>query len=45
MEKLTVVVLDASTLGEDLDLSPLQVLGEVKVYQTRTPEQIAGRIA
>lgn len=45
MEKLTVVVLDASTLGEDLDLSPLQVLGEVKVYQTSTPEQIAVRIA
>lgn len=45
MEKLTVVVLDASTLGEDLDLSPLQVLGEVKIYQTSTPEQIAVRIA
>ena len=45
MEKLTVVVLDASTLGEDLDLSPLGALGEVKVYQTSTPEQIAQRIA
>ncbi len=45
MEKLTVVVLDASTLGDDLDLSPLQALGEVKVYQTSTPEQIAQRIA
>ncbi len=45
MEKFTVVVLDASTLGDDLDLSPLQALGEVKVYQTSTPEQIAVRIA
>ena len=45
MEKLTVVVLDASTLGADLDLSPLGALGEVKVYQTSTPEQIAQRIA
>ena len=45
MEKLTVVVLDASTLGNDLDLSPLQALGEVKVYQTSTPQEIAVRIA
>ena len=45
MEKLTVVVLDASTLGDDLDLTPLQALGEVKVYQTSTPEEIAVRIA
>ncbi len=45
MEKLTVVVLDASTLGEDLDLTPLNALGDVKVYQTSTPEQIAERIA
>lgn len=45
MEKLTVVVLDASTLGDDLDLTPLQSLGEVKVYQTSTPEEIAVRIA
>ena len=45
MEKLTVVVLDASTLGDDLDLTSLQALGEVKVYQTSTPEEIAIRIA
>lgn len=45
MEKLTVVVLDASTLGDDLDLTLLQALGEVKVYQTSTPEEIAIRIA
>lgn len=45
MEKLTVVVLDASTLGDDLDLTSLQALGEVKVYQTSTPEEIAVRIA
>lgn len=44
MEKLTVVVLDASTLGDDLDLSPLKALGEVKVYQTSTAEEIAQRI-
>ncbi len=44
MEKLTVVVLDASTLGDDLDLSPLQALGDVKVYQTSTPQEIAQRI-
>ncbi len=45
MEKLTVVVLDASTLGDDLDLSPLEKLGNVKVYQTSTPDQISERIA
>ena len=44
MEKLTVVVLDASTLGDDLDLSPLRELGEVKVYQTSSPDEIEERI-
>ena len=37
-------VLDAATLGEDLDLSPLSAFGEVSVYQTTGPEEAAERL-
>lgn len=36
-----IVVLDAATLGDDLDLSPLKELGDVTVYPTSAPEEIA----
>ena len=40
---MKIVVLDAATLGE-LDLSPLNELGEVAVYQTTPPEQVSQRL-
>ncbi len=41
---MRIVVLDAATLGEDLDLSPLNALGEVAVYSSTAPEQVTGRL-
>ncbi len=45
MERLRIAVLDAKTLGEDLDLSPLDAVGDVNVYDTSAPEEIPGRIS
>ena len=42
---MKIVVLDAATLGGDLDLSPLNELGQVVVYGNTTPEELAERIA
>ena len=42
---MKIVVLDAATLGGDLDLSPLYDLGEVTVYPGTAPEELAARIA
>ncbi len=42
---MKITVLDASTLGADLDLSPLFALGEVKIYDTTAPNEVADRIA
>ena len=41
---LNICVLDAATLGEDLDLSPLSHVGQVKVYATTAPEEVAERL-
>lgn len=41
---MKIVVLDADTLGADLDLSPLYECGEVTVYKTTPPELVAERI-
>ena len=41
---LNISVLDAATLGDDLDLSPLSAVGQVTVYRTSTPEQVMERI-
>lgn len=41
---LNICVLDAATLGEDLDLSPLSRVGQVKVYATTAPEEVAERL-
>ena len=42
---MKIVVLDAATLGGDLDLSPLDALGEVTAYDGTAPEELAERIA
>ncbi|MCQ2458420.1 MAG: hydroxyacid dehydrogenase [Clostridia bacterium] len=39
-----IIVLDAATLGEDLDLRPLEALGDVTVWQNTAPEQVAERL-
>lgn len=41
---MEITVLDAATLGEDIDLSPLKALGNVTVWDNTSPEQIARRI-
>ncbi len=41
---MKLVVLDAQTLGDDLDLSPLKEFGELEIYQTTTPNQRTQRI-
>lgn len=41
---INIVVLDAATLGADLDLSPLDEIGSVTVYQTSAPETIPERL-
>ncbi|MCQ2427980.1 MAG: hydroxyacid dehydrogenase [Clostridia bacterium] len=45
-DKLPLIsVLDAATLGSDLDLSPLDGVGNVTVYQNTSPDEIPARIA
>ena len=41
---MKIVVLDKSTLGEDIDLSPIYALGEVEEFETTSPDQIKARI-
>ena len=41
---MKITVLDAATLGDDLDLSPLDVFGEVTVYRTSPAECVAERL-
>lgn len=41
---MKIAVLDASTLGADLDLSPLTSLGEASVYESTAPDRVAERI-
>ena len=42
---MKITVLDAATLGADLDLSPLTALGELEVYETTSEGQILPRLA
>ena len=42
---MKITVLDAATLGADIDLSPLHRQGDVTVWENTAPDQIAGRIA
>ena len=41
---MNIVILDAKTLGKDLDLSPLHNFGKVTSYQTTTPSQTLSHI-
>ena len=41
---MKIVVLDAATLGEDLSLLPLYEIGEVEVFKSTSPSDVAGRI-
>ena len=41
---LNICVLDAATLGEDLDLTPLSRVGHVEIRQTTAPEEVAERL-
>ena len=41
---MNIVVLDAATLGDDLDLTPLSAVGNVTVYPTTAPDEIAARV-
>ena len=41
---MEIVILDAATLGADIDLSPLMAQGNVTVYQTTAPEEIGARV-
>jgi len=42
---MKLVLLDADTLGEDLDLAPLEELGELVTYPTTRPDQVVSRIS
>lgn len=42
---MKIVMLDAGTLGADLDLSPVTSLGEVDVYPSSAPHEVVSRLA
>ncbi len=42
---MKIVVLDSATLGADIDLSPLAAHGELTVYQSTAPDEVATRLA
>ncbi len=42
---MKITVLDSATLGEDLDLSPLNEVGETEIYKNTAPDEVAARIA
>lgn len=42
---IKIAVLDAATLGDDLDLSPLGALGEVITYTANRPDEVAKRLS
>lgn len=41
---MKICVLDAKTLGEDIDLEPIKQLGEVRVFDLTAPDEVAERI-
>ena len=41
---MKITVLDAVTLGSDLDLSPLSAVGEVTIYNSTAPDEVADRV-
>lgn len=42
---MNIVLLDAKTLGSDLDLSPLHELGDVIAYPSTEPDEVADRLS
>ncbi len=42
---MKIAILDKSTLGEDVDLSPVRKLGETVEFDTTSPEDVAQRIS
>lgn len=42
---MNIVILDKSTLGADIDLSPIRALGTTQEYLTTAPDQVAERLA
>ena len=42
---MKITVLDAATLGVDVDLSPFYQTGEVEIFENTAPDEIADRIA
>lgn len=42
---MKIAVLDKSTLGADIDLSPIYALGEVAEYESTSPRLVAERVA
>ena len=42
---MKIVILDKETLGKDIDLSPIQALGDVVAYENTPPALVAERIA
>ncbi len=42
---MKIVVLDAGTLGDDISLAPIGQTGELCVYHTTDPEQVASRLS
>ena len=41
---MKITILDKSTLGEDIDLSPIYALGEVEEFETTAADEIAERL-
>lgn len=41
---MKITILDKSTLGKDIDLSPIYALGEVEAFETTAPDEIAERL-
>lgn len=41
---MKIAVLDAAALGEDLDLSPLNAVGDVTVWNRTAPDEVRTRI-
>jgi len=44
MKKEKIAILDASTLGKDVDLSIFNELGEVSIYETTNPNEVISHI-
>lgn len=41
---MKICILDAKTLGKDIDLTPLETCGEITIYDLTSPDQVVSRI-